>query len=163
LARLEEHGVGTQPGVVVGTQGYLSPEVARGKDADRQSDLFSLGVTIYQTLTLELPFGKQRVFGQVKPPPRPSRQQPRLTPATDAVVMKALELELKERFPTVEAFREEWQRVRRGQPIQTRLRRRWFAPGAFALVILGFVGLFGILLSNPLNGLFSTPERNEGL
>jgi formylglycine-generating enzyme required for sulfatase activity len=114
LARLEHQSFGTQPGLI-GTRGFASPEQARGdRDIDLRTDLFSLGATLYQALTLELPYGKQGAQAQSAPPMAPSRRQPLLPRDLDTVVLKALEVDRRQRYRSAAAFQEDWTRVRKG-------------------------------------------------
>jgi formylglycine-generating enzyme required for sulfatase activity len=116
LARLEEHGVGTRPGVVLGTPGYMSPEQAAGQgEVDRRADVFGLGATLYQALTLELPYGRTGPRAGAAPPVPPSHRQPLLPGAFDTVLLKALELDPARRYASASLFREDWRRVRAGE------------------------------------------------
>jgi beta-lactam-binding protein with PASTA domain/predicted Ser/Thr protein kinase len=99
----------TQTGSVMGTPHYLSPEQAQGMDVTAVSDLYSIGVILYEALTGRVPFeGESAVAVAMKQvsqtPLRPSSVNPRVSPALDAVVMRALEKEPGQRFQSAEAF-----------------------------------------------------------
>ncbi|HTR75647.1 MAG TPA: PASTA domain-containing protein [Solirubrobacterales bacterium] len=99
----------TQTGSVMGTPHYLSPEQAQGFDVTAVSDLYSIGVMLYEALTGRVPFeGESAVAVAMKQvsqmPQRPSSIQPRVTPALDAVVMRALEKDPGARFQSADAF-----------------------------------------------------------
>jgi eukaryotic-like serine/threonine-protein kinase len=99
----------TQTGSVMGTPHYLSPEQAQGQDVTAVSDLYSVGVILYEALTGRVPFeGESAVAIAMKQvsevPQRPSSLNPRVSPALDAVVMRALEKEPGQRFQNADAF-----------------------------------------------------------
>ncbi|HEX6229091.1 MAG TPA: protein kinase, partial [Solirubrobacterales bacterium] len=99
----------TQAGSVMGTPHYLSPEQAQGLDVTSVSDLYSVGVILYEALTGRVPFEADSAVAiamkQVShTPQRPSSINPQLSPALDAVVMRALEKDPGQRFQSAEAF-----------------------------------------------------------
>ncbi len=99
----------TQTGSVMGTPHYFSPEQAQGFEVTSVSDLYSIGVILYEALTGRVPFeGESSVAVAMKQvsqaPQRPSSINPRVSPALDAVVMRALEKEPGERFQNADAF-----------------------------------------------------------
>jgi serine/threonine-protein kinase len=99
----------TQTGSVMGTPQYLSPEQAQGFEVTGVSDLYSIGVILYEALTGRVPFeGESAVAVAMKQvaetPQRPSSINPRVSPALDAVVMRALEKEPGSRFQSADAF-----------------------------------------------------------
>jgi serine/threonine-protein kinase len=99
----------TQAGSVMGTPHYLSPEQAQGFDVTAVSDLYSIGVMLYEALTGRVPFeGDSAVAVAMKQvsqaPQRPSSINPQVSPALDAVVMRALEKEPGQRFQSADAF-----------------------------------------------------------
>jgi serine/threonine-protein kinase len=99
----------TQAGSVMGTPHYLSPEQAQGHDVTSVSDLYSIGVILYEALTGRVPFeGESAVAVAMKQvsqtPQRPSSINPRISPALDAVVMRALEKDPGTRFQSADAF-----------------------------------------------------------
>jgi serine/threonine protein kinase len=99
----------TQTGSVMGTPHYLSPEQAQGYDVTSVSDLYSVGVMLYEALTGRVPFeGESAVAVAMKQvsqtPQRPSSLNPRISPALDAVVMRALEKDPGQRFQSADAF-----------------------------------------------------------
>jgi formylglycine-generating enzyme required for sulfatase activity/tRNA A-37 threonylcarbamoyl transferase component Bud32 len=148
LARFEAHGAGTYPGAAVGTVGYRSLEQTHGEEIDGRADVFSLATTAYQALTLEMPYGKAGPNRSSKPPVPPSRRQPLLGRDFDGVLLKALEPERSERYPSAAAFQDDWQRVRRGLVPRARppgpvrrlaraaRRHRWQVATAVTLVLL---------------------------
>jgi eukaryotic-like serine/threonine-protein kinase len=99
----------TQTGSVMGTPHYLSPEQAQGFDVTAVSDLYSIGVMLYEALTGRVPFEADSAVAvamkQVsQTPQRPSSINPRVSPALDAAVMRALEKDPGERFQSADAF-----------------------------------------------------------
>jgi eukaryotic-like serine/threonine-protein kinase len=99
----------TQAGSVMGTPHYLSPEQAQGFDVTAVSDLYSIGVMLYEALTGRLPFEADTAVAvamkQVSQvPQRPSSINPQVSPALDAAVMRALEKEPGQRFQSADAF-----------------------------------------------------------
>jgi len=99
----------TQAGAVMGTPHYLSPEQAQGFEVTQVSDLYSIGVMLYEALTGRVPFEADTAVAvamkQVsQAPQRPSSINPQVSPALDAVVMRALEKEPGQRFQNADAF-----------------------------------------------------------
>jgi serine/threonine-protein kinase len=99
----------TQVGVVMGTPHYISPEQAQGTDVTASSDLYSIGVMLYEALAGRVPFdgdsGVAVAMKQVSQTPRvPSAFNPRVSPALDAVAMRALKKSPSERFLSADAF-----------------------------------------------------------
>ncbi|MFJ9416858.1 protein kinase [Streptomyces sp. NPDC101227] len=118
IARAMQSGVTsmTQTGMVVGTPQYLSPEQALGRGVDARSDLYSVGVMLFELLTGQLPFDADSplaiAYAHVQEePPVPSSINRSLPPAVDALVARALKKNPNERFPTSEAMRDECLRV----------------------------------------------------
>ena len=99
----------TQTGSVMGTPQYLSPEQAQGFEVTPVSDLYSIGVILYEALTRRVPFEADSAVAvamkQVSEvPQRPSSINPQVSPALDAVVMRALEKDPGQRFQSADAF-----------------------------------------------------------
>ncbi len=101
----------TSTGLILGTPYYMSPEQARGdRDLDQRSDLFSIGVILYQLLTGRRPFAAdnlnkllyQITSGKVTPP---REFNPDITESLERVVQKALAHEVKHRFSSAPEFR----------------------------------------------------------
>ena len=99
----------TEEGSVMGTVHYLSPEQAQGYEVSAQSDLYSVGVILYECLTGRVPFDGETAVAvtlqQLKEEPvPPSYYNPAVSPALDAVVLRALQREPYERYPDAESF-----------------------------------------------------------
>ena len=117
----------TVTGEVVGTPGYLSPEQARGANdtVDRRSDVYSLGVVLYELLSGELPHtgesNTELLVSLLGREPRPLRQVLPGVPADlEAVVMRCLEAEPEERYPSARELAEDLGRYLAGEPVQAR-------------------------------------------
>jgi eukaryotic-like serine/threonine-protein kinase len=109
IARAGENSDITATGSVMGTAQYISPEQAQGKPTTPRSDIYSIGVILYEALTGRVPFeGDSAVAVALKQvseaPRRPSAINPNIPPALDAVVMRALAKEPDARFKDADAF-----------------------------------------------------------
>jgi serine/threonine-protein kinase len=95
----------SQPGAVMGTIGYMSPEQARGHPVDQRSDLFSLGAVLYEMISGKRPFEGASTADEIgailrEDPPPCSSTRGSLPPALDRVVGRCLEKDVRNRFQT---------------------------------------------------------------
>ncbi|MEW1828532.1 protein kinase [Streptomyces sp. NPDC088196] len=118
IARAMQSGVTsmTQTGMVVGTPQYLSPEQALGRGVDARSDLYSVGIMLFQLVTGRLPFDADSplaiAYAHVQEEPVAASSINRsLPPAVDALITRALKKNPNERFPNAESMRDECLRV----------------------------------------------------
>ena len=112
----------TEAGSIVGTAQYLSPEQARGKPVDQRSDLYSLGIVLYEMLTGKVPFtGDAAVEIAMKHlsvvPDPPSKLRPEVSHDLDAVVMRALAKDPDDRYSSAEEMDADLARVARGASV----------------------------------------------
>ena len=111
----------TQTGSVLGTAQYISPEQAQGHPLGPASDLYSLGVTLYEMATGKLPFDADTpvatALAQVNEEPVPPRQiRGSIPPALEAVILRAMRKNPAERYVSAAEMREDLKRVALGQP-----------------------------------------------
>jgi eukaryotic-like serine/threonine-protein kinase len=109
IARAGENSDITATGSVMGTAQYISPEQAQGKPTTPRSDIYSIGVILYEELPGRVPFEADSAVAvalkQVSEAPRrPSAINPNIPPALDAVVMRALAKDPDARFKDADAF-----------------------------------------------------------
>jgi len=93
----------TQQGMIVGTVHYMSPEQALGKPLDARSDIFSLGVVMYEAMTGQRPFGGETITETITQivrdePAAPSRLNPSISPGFNAIIQRCLRKNRDERF-----------------------------------------------------------------
>jgi len=103
LAKLPGVSLLTRAGSTVGTTAYMSPEQAQGAEADHRTDIFSLGVVLYEVLAGQLPFKGTHeaavMYEVINVDPQPSSTvNPDVQPNVDAVVMKCLEKDKEKRY-----------------------------------------------------------------
>jgi serine/threonine protein kinase len=108
----------TSPGMAIGTVGYMSPEQVRAEKLDGRSDLFSLGLVLYEMATGRQAFAGNTsgvIFAAIleREPPPPSRVNPNLPPEFDRIVSKALEKNSKLRYQHAADLGADLQRLKR--------------------------------------------------
>jgi eukaryotic-like serine/threonine-protein kinase len=154
------HGV-TQTGAVLGTSEYIAPEQAQGEHVDERTDVYSLGILLYELLTGKLPFAGENFVAMAmqhinEPAPSVLQRRPDVSLRLETAVARALAKRPEDRFPTMADFGRELDacldEVRAGEggsptvvlsppPPQTRSprRQRRSLPVAATAIVLGLV------------------------
>jgi eukaryotic-like serine/threonine-protein kinase len=186
IARTAGGSAMTQTGTIMGTAQYISPEQAQGRPADPRSDLYSLGVVLYEMLTGRVPFDGDNpvaiAYKHVREDPlAPSLLNPDISPELEAVVMKALAKNPENRYQTAMEMRSDLERCLEGSPVyatpvlppddvargQTqafaaqgapprRSRTAWLWVLVIAILLAGIAVLIFALINN--NGGVSVPD-----
>ena len=112
----------TQTGVVIGTAQYLSPEQAQGLPVDGRSDIYSLGIVLYEMLTGRVPFDDENpltvAYRQVRDDPvPPSMLEPSIPTTMESIVMKALAKNPANRYQTAQEIKADLLRFLEGIPV----------------------------------------------
>lgn len=150
-AKILQIGTVQQTAHVMGTPSYMSPEQVKGRAVDGRSDIFSLGVMLYEIVTGEKPFPGQNIttviYKIVNEEPVPPRQiDPTIHPGISAVVMKALAKEPDQRYQSCREMLDELKSYRlmtasNGNPQSTMMANSGGSPAAtMALGSAGFGG-----------------------
>lgn len=154
LAQDQDEAGLTRTGLISGTPAYVSPEQARGAPLDRRSDVYSLGVALYELLTESPPFVGPSAAGTlvqvIQDEPEPLRKRkPSIPRDLETIVLKCLEKEPERRYDSARALADELDRWLEGDPIEARpagllyragkrLRKNRALAGAAALALLVF-------------------------
>ncbi len=154
----------TQPGSILGTVAYLSPQQVAGEEVDQRTDVYSLGVVLYELLTGQLPFKRDApaesvLLQRYESPPPPCTLNPHISPALQTMLLRALECDLAARYATMEMFvgdlKRVWEQLKRAavlaeSPVTTRMvTMRLDAQASMAGPRL-FIATSGVALSVPL-------------
>src|SRR6185436_13024515 len=112
IARASTKRHQTASGVIKGTPGYMSPEQMYGRTVDHRTDIYCLGILVYELLTLRRLFpvwdvAEMRAVFEAGPIPLPSTIARHVDQAADAVIMKALTQDIAKRFQSASDFEEE--------------------------------------------------------
>jgi serine/threonine protein kinase len=106
----------TQTDAIMGTPAYISPEQAQGHPVDQRSDIYSLGIILYEMVTGSVPFTAETplavLFKHISDPlPPPSLVKPDIPPIIEQVLLKALAKDPRDRFATAAEFVAAWARA----------------------------------------------------
>ncbi len=136
----------TQPGSVLGTTVYLSPEQVSGQEVDHRTDIYSLGILLYELVAGRLPFGSgtlaESMLARLYQDPVPPRQVNSEIPATlESVILRALERDPQLRYPSMEKMVNDLIWVKQStQPTTDSLRGEAAAP-----MITAHLGPLGVV------------------
>jgi serine/threonine-protein kinase len=120
--------VTTDPGIVMGTVSYMSPEQARGLKADDRTDIFSLGVVLYEMVAGRKPFEGSTISDVIalilsREPPLLARYLPQVPEELERITAKALTKDREERYQTAKDMLVDLRRLRRRMDVQAELER----------------------------------------
>ena len=163
----------TSPGTALGTVAYMSPEQARGEELDARTDLFSLGVVLYEMATGSLPFKGTTtavLFDEIlnKAPTAPVRLNPELPDQLEHLINKSLEKDASLRYQHSSELQTDLKRLKRdtsgesvsaAMPVATPARRSYLWPavagGALVLVALTLLVLWPFTAGPPQEAITS--------
>ena len=119
IARAASSKTMTETNLILGTSAYMSPEQVRGERVGPASDLYSLGVVLYEALTGEQPYRAEDPIATAmkhldEPPPHPGVANPAIPEGLDALVVKLLAKNPEDRYASAAALAEDLRRVRDG-------------------------------------------------
>jgi tetratricopeptide (TPR) repeat protein len=146
LAKLSGTSLLTKYGSRLGTVAYMSPEQARGTDVDARSDLFSLGVVVYEMVTGKRPFGGEHEAALMYcilnlDPPAPTSINQNIPSGLEAIILRLLDKSLANRYQTASEVRADLLRLRDQTGPGGRLRKR----ASDLKRIYGYVGVIIVL------------------
>jgi len=125
---IEAQGV-THSGVMIGTPDYMSPEQAEGEEADERSDIYALGVILYEMVTGSVPFKGDTAFSVALKhksalPSEPKKLNPGISDDFSRLILICMEKERERRYQTAAALLDDLRNIQEGLPLGTKIRPR---------------------------------------
>ena len=121
---LESEGT-TRPGIIIGTPEYMSPEQTEFREVDQRSDIYSLGIILYEMLTGRIPFeGETPISIAMKhksqKPPDPAKFNPQISGDLNRIILTCLEKDRENRYQNIEELQDDLRRIEEGLPTTER-------------------------------------------
>ncbi len=162
LAKLTGQSVLTKEGSTLGTVAYMSPEQARGDGVDHRTDIWSLGVVLYEMVTGRLPFRGEYdqavVYAILNEEPAPARSINSILPRSlEVIIKKALCKNLKERYQAVSNFRLELEKLDKTLDLKAMEKTSMQSEDKPSLAVLPFLNIS----ADPENEYFSDGLTEE--
>ena len=168
----------TEAGVLIGTPEYMSPEQAEGKELDSRSDIYSLGVIMFELLTGTVPFKadtplKVAMMHKTESPPDPRSINPQIPKDLSALILQCLEKNKNKRFSSCDDIIEEISRIEKGHPTSEKLlpdpKKQWSAAipqsrlaKLINKLIIPVASLAAVIILIGIIILFLRPTDNNG-
>jgi len=168
----------TGVGVMIGTPEYMSPEQVESKETDQRSDIYSLGVILYEMVTGRVPFEGDTPYSigvkhKSETPKNPKEFNPQIPEDLSRIILKCLEKEKERRYQSAGELQSELENIEKGIPttditastekpapsreITVTFRRRWlWAPALFVVMILVGAAILFLRREKPV-----TPAKEQ--